>query len=99
ANAQCWSALRDIAPVLEQLGDSAEAKQVRQAAAQLKQSILAAVAKNTRPETIPPFIPMALFYTEDLHDPITETRLGSYWDLVANYIIGSRIFAGSEREL
>jgi hypothetical protein len=57
------------------------------------------VEKNTRYETDPPFIPMAFFYPEDIHDPITETRLGSYWDLVANYVIGSRLFAGSQREL
>jgi hypothetical protein len=42
---------------------------------------------------------MAFFHTEDIHDPITETRLGSYWDLVANYVIGSRLFVGSDREL
>jgi hypothetical protein len=98
-NAACWAALRDIAPVLDDLGDPAAATRVRQSAADLKRAILAAVEKNTRRETAPPFIPMALFYGEDLHDPITHTRLGSYWDLVANYIVGSRIFVGSEREL
>jgi hypothetical protein len=49
--------------------------------------------------TDPPFIPMALFHNEDTHEPITNSRLGSYWDLVANYVIGSRLFVGSEREL
>jgi hypothetical protein len=99
ADAQCWAALRDLVPVLEELGDSAEAARVREVAAQFKKDILAAVEKNTRRETEPPFIPMAFFHTEEVHDPITETRLGSYWDLVANYIIGSRLFVGSEREL
>ena len=99
ADATSWAALRDIAPVLEALGDNEEAKKVRQIASQFKRDILAAVEKNVRHETQPPFIPMALFYGEAIHDPITETRLGSYWDLVANYIIGSRIFAGTEMEL
>ena len=99
ANAKCWAALRDIVPVLERLGDREEAKRVHDAAVDFKKAILAAVQKNIRHETDPPFVPMALFYEEEIHDPITETRVGSYWDLVANYIIGSRIFAGSEREL
>jgi len=99
ANAKCWAALRDIVPVLEELGDEAQAKHVGEIAAQFKKDILAAVEKNTRHETQPPFIPMALFYEEQIHDPITDTRVGSYWDLVVNYVIGSRIFAGSEREL
>ena len=79
ADAQCWAALRDMGPVLEELGDAAEAKRVREALIQFKKDILAAVEKNTRPETQPPFIPMAFFHTEDIHDPITDTRLGSYW--------------------
>jgi hypothetical protein len=99
ANATCWAALRDLAPVLDELGDTGQAARVRQTAAEFKQALLAAVEKNRRNETQPPFVPMALFHTEEIHDPITETRLGSYWDLVANYVIGSRLFAGSEREL
>ena len=99
ANAVCWAALRDMAPVLQALGDNEQARRVGEAAAQFKRDIFAAVEKNERHETDPPFIPMALFYGEDVHDPITETRLGSYWDLIANYIIGSRLFAGSDKEL
>jgi hypothetical protein len=99
ANAKCWAALRDIVPVLEEIGDKEQARRVAEIAAQYKKDILAAVEKNTRHETQPPFIPMALFYEEQIHDPITETRVGSYWDLVVNYVIGSRIFVGSEREL
>jgi hypothetical protein len=99
ANAKCWAALRDIAPVLKELGEPNQARRITEAAAEFKQQILAAVEANTRSETKPPFIPMALFYGEEIHDPITEMRLGSYWDLIANYAVGSRIFAGSEREL
>jgi hypothetical protein len=99
SNAKCWAALRDLAPVLEAIEDRETAQRVREAAVTYKKDILAAVDKNVRYETIPPFVPCALFYDEGLHDPITETRIGSYWDLVANYIIGSGIFAGTEREL
>ena len=99
ANSTSWAALRDLAPVLEELGDNATAKRVRTSAAEFKQALLRAVEKNQRMDTDPPFIPMALFYGEDTHDPITHSRLGSYWDLVVNYVIGSRLFAGSDREL
>src|SRR2546426_8644904 len=51
ADAKCWAALRDIAPVLEALGDRDQAKRVRIAAALFKQDILAAVEKNARHET------------------------------------------------
>ncbi len=98
SNAECWAALRDLVPVLEDIGDHASALRVAEAADKFKKNILAALEKNIRHETQPPFVPCALFYDEGLHDPITETRIGSYWDLVANYIIGSRILVGSEKE-
>ncbi len=97
SNAKCWAALRDLVPVLEALGDTAEAKRVAEAAVKYKKDILAALEKNIRYETTPPFIPCALFYDEGLHDPIIETRIGSYWNLVQGYIIGSGIFVGTER--
>jgi hypothetical protein len=99
ANATSWAALRDMVPVLEELGDKELAKRVKESAAEFKKALLAAVDKNQRNVTDPPFIPMALFHDEDTHEPITNSRLGSYWDLVVNYVIGSRLFVGSEREL
>jgi hypothetical protein len=98
SNAKCWAALRDIIPVLEEIGDHEIAARVAEAAPKYKESILAAVDKSIRRDTDPPFVPCALFGAEDVHDPITETRIGSYWDLVANYIVGSGVFSGTERE-
>jgi hypothetical protein len=98
SNAKCWAALRDMIPVLEEIGDNETAQRVKEIAPKYKAEILDATEKSIRRETDPPFIPAALFGAEDLHDPITETRIGSYWDLVANYLIGSRIFVGSEKE-
>jgi hypothetical protein len=98
ANASCWADLRDMAAVLKELGDEVEAKRVAAAAVKYKQNILAAVEKNLRRETQPPFVPMSLFYDEGLHDPIIGTRVGSYWNLVCGYALGSGILAGSERE-
>src|ERR1041385_5344074 len=90
ANACCWADLRDMAAVLKELGDEAEAKRVADAAAEYKKQILAAVEKNIRRETQPPFVPMSLFYDEGLHDPIIATRIGSYWNLVCGYAVGDR---------
>ena len=98
SNAKCWTALRDMAAVLDDMHDTTSAQQLSAAAQKYKEDILIAVDKSIRYETKPPFVPCALFGAEDIHDPITETRIGSYWDLVANYIIGSGIFNGTERE-
>ncbi len=98
SNAKCWAALRDMVPVLEEIGDAELAKRVAEVAPKYKQDILAAADQSIRHETQPPFVPCAFFGAEDIHDPISETRIGSYWDLVANYVIGSGIFTGTEKE-
>jgi hypothetical protein len=97
---KAWRALRDLPPVLRALGDEALAGRVARAEADVKPKVLDAVHRSLRRETTPPFIPNALLANEHLHDPITATRIGSYWNLVINFTIGSRLFpAGSEEEL
>jgi len=99
SNANCWRGLRDMAEVIAELGDKAAAEELRAEAAAFRQAILAAVAKSERKDTQPPFIPIALLADEPAHDPLTETRMGSYYDLMAPYVLGSGVFApGSERE-
>jgi hypothetical protein len=54
---------------------------------------------SIRGETSPPFVPVALLDNEAVHDPIAATRIGSYWNLMINYVIGSRMFPpGSDAE-
>jgi hypothetical protein len=97
---KAWRALRDLVPVLRALGDEALAARVTQAEADVKPRVLDALHRSLRRETVPPFVPNALLADERVHDPITATRIGSYWNLVINYTIGSRLFpAGSEEEL
>ncbi len=97
---KAWRALRDLPPVLRALGDEALAARVARAEAEVKPKVLDALQRSLRRETTPPFIPNALLAEEQTHDPITATRIGSYWNLVINYTIGSRLFpAGSEEEL
>jgi hypothetical protein len=97
---KAWRALRDLPPVLRALGDEALAARVARAEADVKPKVLDAIHRSLCRETTPPFIPNALLANEHLHDPITATRIGSYWNLVINYTIGSRLFpAGSDEEL
>jgi hypothetical protein len=97
SNAKCWAALRDLVPVLREIGDNAAADHVAAMASEFHKNILAALDKSIRRDTDPPFVPIALFGDEEIHDPITHARIGGYWNLMANYIIGTRVLAG-ERE-
>lgn len=97
---KAWRALRDLPPMLRAIGEDDLAKRVAQAEAELKPRLMDVVNRSMRRETTPPFIPNALLADEHLHDPITATRIGSYWNLVINFAIGSRMFpAGSQEEL
>jgi hypothetical protein len=98
-DAKAWRALRDLSPMLRALGEDALAARVAQAEAEYKRKLLAAVKASVRTETTPPFVPIALLANEVVHDPITATRIGSYWNLMINYVIGSRLFPpGAEEE-
>lgn len=99
SNANCWRGMRDLAAVLDDMGNPDEARHLFAVAAEYRKSILAAVEKSERHETSPPFIPVALLANEPAHDPLTATRIGSYYDLMAPYVIGSGVFGpGSDRE-
>ena len=40
---------------------------------------------------------MALLAGEKPHDPLTATRLGSYYDLMVPYVLGSGVFGPGDR--
>jgi hypothetical protein len=98
SNANCWRGLRDMAAVLDDMGEHDKAKALAEEAAAFRKAILDAVAKSEHRDVKPPFIPNSLFGDEKPYEILTETRMGSYYDLMAPYILGSGIFAGSERE-
>ncbi|HEY1381411.1 MAG TPA: hypothetical protein VGF55_31710 [Gemmataceae bacterium] len=98
SNAACWRGLRDMAVVLRDLGQTERADQLVAIAKEHKAAILAAVAKSERKEVTPPFIPIALMAGETPFDPLTATQLGSYYDLMIPYVLGSDVFMGTERE-
>jgi hypothetical protein len=98
SNAKGWRALRDTAALLDALGDKAAAEKIRQLAVQFRKDIMAALEKSTRTDEIPTFIPNALFGEEQPYSSITESRMGSYYNLMANTIVGTEIF-GSNSQL
>lgn len=99
SNANCWRGLRDLAAVLDDLGRAEEARRLRAVTGDYRAAILKAVERSERRDTLPPFIPVALLADEPPHDPLTATRMGSYYDLIAPYVIGSEVFGqGSQRE-
>ena len=99
ANAKAWRAIRDLSAVLANAGETAEAKRYADVAAEFKKPILAALEKSVRRESTPPFVPVALFGEEPVHDPILHSRIGSYWNIIIGYTMASGIFPpGSEEE-
>lgn len=96
--AKAWRALADMPHVLRALGRPDEADELAQQAAALRTKLQQLVRDRARRETDPPFVPIALLEDEAIHDPITATRLGSYWNLMANYVIGARLFPSGSPE-
>lgn len=90
SNAKSWRALRDFAATLAAMGERDEAKRLTAVAAEFKQRILAAVDKSTR-AAVPGFVPIALSGEEEPYQVITGTKMGSYWNLMANYVLGTGI--------
>lgn len=99
ANAKAWRAIRDLGATLAAAGESVEGGRYTAAAADFKQPILAAMEKSISHDTSPPFVPVALFGDEPVHDPILHSRIGSYWNIIIGYTMASGIFPpGSEAE-
>jgi hypothetical protein len=99
ANSKAWRALRDLAPVLAECGETTAAKEYEENAARFRKVILNAIEKNVHRETSPPFVPVGLFSEEPTHDPILHSRIGNYWNIIIGYTIASGIFPpGSPEE-
>lgn len=99
ANAKGWRALRDLSVVLAENSETEQAKHYAEVAAEFRPVVIKAIEASARHETEPPFIPVALYSSEPPHDPIADTRIGCYWNIIVGYTIASGIFApGSEQE-
>ncbi len=91
-NAHAWRAIRDLSAVLADSGETAEAERYAAAAREMRSNVLAAIQASARRETTPPFVPVALYSNEPAHTPIIRSRIGSYWNIIIGYTIGSGIF-------
>ena len=99
AAAKAWRVLRDLSAVLSETGESAAAQHYAQVAADFRKTVLTAIDQSVDRSTTPPFVPVALYTNEPAHDPICDVRIGSYWNIIIGYTIGSGIFPpGSEQE-
>ena len=99
SNANAWRGLRDMTAVMADLGQHERAAPVAREAQQFRTAILKAVAESEQRDVEPPFIPNALFGAEKAYANLTATQLGSYYDLMAPYILGSGVFGpGDPRE-
>ena len=96
ANANCWRGLRDMALVLEDIGDTEQAENLAKTAAEYRKVILTTINKAMDRSIDPPFLPIALG-EEPVHDPITGTRLGSYWNLVMPQVLFSGVFPANSQ--
>jgi hypothetical protein len=97
-NANAWRALRDLSAVLAEIGETTEAARYAAVAREIRPNVLAAIAQSARRETTPPFVPIALHSNEPAHDPIIRSRIGSYWNIIIGYTIGSGIFPPGSAE-
>ena len=99
SNAAAWRGLRDVAAMLADMGETNEAQRLFAIAQDYRKKILAAVDKSEYRDVRPPFIPIALFGEEKPYDTLTATMRGTYWNLLAPYVIQSSVFGpGSESE-
>jgi hypothetical protein len=97
SNAAGWRGLRDMAAVLDDLGEKDAVAELRNEAAEFRKVILDAVTKSQ--DSTAKFVPISLLANEKPHDPLTATRTGSYYDLMIPYVLGSGVFGpGDDRE-
>jgi hypothetical protein len=99
SHAACWRGLRDVSAVLEELGDADEARRVRGEADRFRRAILEALARSERHDVQPPYLPISLLGNEEPPVPLNATHKGSYYCLMAPYILDSGVLGyGSQRE-
>src|SRR5439155_13187418 len=84
----CWRGLRDLGSALLDVGEKVQGTQLLNTAAGFRNDIMAAVEKSAFTNTQPAFVPVALFGEERPTDLLYATKLGSYWNLMANYVLG-----------
>jgi hypothetical protein len=78
--------------ILEAVGDTGQAQQLATTAAEYRKIILKELDGAIQRDVTPPFIPIALSGEEKPYEFITEIRMGGYWNIMMQYVIGSGVF-------
>jgi hypothetical protein len=99
SQAVVWQGLRLMGLVWEETGHGALATACRGLAAKLEAGLRGAVRDSQR--RLPDgslFVPVRLLDGEPPYDSLTESRAGSYWNLVMPYALASGLFAPGSPE-
>ena len=98
AQALAWEGLRAIASAWRNAGHPGYAERAEHVAARLAPALRRAVSRSQRrlgDGSL--FLPMRLDSGEVPYDTVTESRAGSYWNLVAPYALASGLFQPRSR--
>lgn len=99
SQAIAWQGLRSMAWAWERTGRRSLAARSRSLAARLETGLRKAIRASEK--ELPDgslFVPAQLLDDVKPHDRLTESRLGSYWNLVVPYALASGLFAPGSRE-
>jgi hypothetical protein len=99
SQAVIWQGLHAMGDVWHEVGNHNLAARSRRLALRLESGLRSAVRSSER--RLPDgslFVPVRLHDAETPYDSVTETRSGSYWNLVAPYALASGLFARGSRE-
>lgn len=97
SNSNAWRAIRDMSRVLADIGESDRANQLDQTQKEYRKIILDTLDKAIDRSVNPPFVPIALSGEEQPHQPIWGTTIGSYWNLMIQYVLGSGVFTADSQ--
>jgi hypothetical protein len=97
----CWRGLRDMARIWTLTGRRERGAEFEVMAASLRDALLKAVSASE--QRLPDkclFIPSMLLEDDNtLYSPITETRIGSYWNLCMPYAFATGLWPGEGEDL
>jgi hypothetical protein len=99
SQAVVWEGLTAMADVWAATGHAALAARATEVARRLKGALMSAVRRSERRLADGSlFVPVRLLGDERAYGSVTESRSGSYWNLVMPYALASGLFAPNGRE-
>lgn len=93
-----WRGMRDMALVWSLIGETALATRYQPIAETFRRNLVAAINSSKVAVGSASFVPHDLLSGELPFDPVTATKVGSYWNLLHPYALGSGIFPAGSTE-